>query len=164
MFYNTTSSISSELAMLSFIWNSASYVWKKASTVLWSSNLRPSRNLQCGRRYRKGGLLYAFHLQNEMFKVGKTIELKQRIRPYRTVVPHGYTFHTVRCENIDESEKILHSMLKLAGHHYTKEIFTVSGDVLKEYMKFVANLERILIGSENRQKLVKIARFLDEIK
>jgi hypothetical protein len=141
------------------LWNSLSYVWNRTTSVIFN-NVSKSRNLHTN---KKVGYLYAFHLHGDTYKVGKTVNLDQRVRPYKTVVPKGYVFHRVECVNIDSTEKILHYLLKLSGHHSTKEIFILPGNVLKEYMNIVAALEKTLIRGDDNKKLSKIAKFIDQI-
>lgn len=150
------------------LWESVAYVWNKTSNIiLQSGNIFNPTNTSCIHSNKnttatksKKGYLYAFHLHGNTYKVGKTISLSQRIRPYKTVVPNGHVFHTVECINIDSTEKILHYLLKLTGRHSTKEIFTVPGNILKEYMNLVAAMEKSLLNDDSVGSLVKISKFL----
>jgi len=141
------------------LWDSVAYVWDKTSNIFNPTNTIHSNKNTTAAKSKKG-YLYAFHLHGNTYKVGKTISLSQRIRPYKTVVPNGHVFHTVECVNIDSTEKILHYLLKLTGRHSTKEIFTVPGNILKEYMNLVAAMEKTLLNDDSVSSLVKITKFL----
>jgi hypothetical protein len=83
--------------------------------------------------------------KRRLFKIGKTKDLAQRLRSYRTVMPcsQGW-FHTVRVENMHLSEKILHAMLKLKGYHVEREIFSGDGKAIRGLMDLTQQLDRLL--------------------
>jgi hypothetical protein len=91
---------------------------------------------------KKVGYLYAFCTRKDenMYKVGKTIDLKKRIRSHKTTCPDGVVTHSVKCDNIHHAERILHDLLKMKGHHHMKEVFIVSETDLISYMNMVANM------------------------
>lgn len=116
-----------------------------------------------GRRERVRGratpntVLYAFHCgpstQNERFqryKVGKTVDLARRIRPYRTIYPNGQVFYSVACADIDVAERWLHDVLKMSGYHVAREIFEVPPDVMKATMDAVVGLHRFWLVNGKR--------------
>jgi hypothetical protein len=87
----------------------------------------------------KPGILYAFKIRDSshgksVYKVGKTINLQQRMRPYRTLHPEGTVLHTIACHDMHVAEKWLHSILKAQGTHIKQELFDVHPDYLKELM------------------------------
>lgn len=92
-------------------------------------------------------VLYAFECTsgtNTLFKVGKTINLKQRIRSYNTLYPDGKVIFSIECKNIHYSERFLHDSLKMNGFHVKQEIFNIDRKLLIEYMKFAAKLNKLL--------------------
>lgn len=95
-------------------------------------------------------VLYAFQVGSEdrhkkaRFKVGKTIHLAQRIRPYRTIHPDGVVHHSVASENIDVTERWLHDVLKSQGFHESNELFSVPPAVLSETMEVVVAVHKTL--------------------
>jgi hypothetical protein len=113
-------------------------------------------------------VLYAFHCGAarvnrkkafQTYKVGKTIDLERRIRPYRTIYPQGKVHHTVPSSDIDTTERWLHDALKASGYHVEKEIFEVPEDVLKETMNVVVAFHHCL---QKRGKDAKFLRRLSE--
>jgi len=109
------------------------------------------------------GFLYAFSLYDGQIKIGKTVNLTQRFRPYRTLHPDGRIVYTVRCENMDRSERILHDLLKLNDYHVKREIFSVPENILKEYMNMVSLLCNKLVNGKDVDRLGKIAKFLERM-
>jgi hypothetical protein len=121
----------------------------------------PSRALVARVKSRHKTVLYAFHCgaardnpRLQRYKVGKTVDLERRIRPYRTIYPQGRVFHSVDCADIDVAERWLHDVLKLSGYHVEKEIFEAPPDVLKATMDAVAGLHQF--WSRNGKKTAKI--------
>ena len=98
-------------------------------------------------------VLYAFHCRSnkgmrksvtETFKVGKTVNLQQRIRPYRTIFPKGVVHHSVSSRDIDTTERWLHDALKMHGYHVEKEIFEAPPAVVTELMDVIVTLNETL--------------------
>jgi hypothetical protein len=112
----------------------------------------------------KTDVLYAFECSNcnccdsgkkkgyKTFKVGKTVDLEQRTRAYRTIFPQGSTFHTVTCLDMHRSERILHEILKMKGFHVKQEIFCLPPDVLKDCMDLVSLLEKAMQNEKTNLK------------
>ena len=111
-------------------------------------------------------VLYAFHCgaarvnkkkSFQTYKVGKTIDLERRIRPYRTIYPQGRVHHTVASSDIDTTERWLHDALKTSGFHLEKEIFEVPEDVVRETMNIVVAFHQSL------QRRGKDAKYLRKL-
>jgi hypothetical protein len=140
----------------------------KIGTFIWKQPLKTHGATTSSKRYKsilnpgKSGELYAFVLNRKRtrFKVGKSINVAQRIRSYKTTQPDGYLLHTVRCDDIDRAEHLLHNLLKLKGHHVTQEIFSLADSMLIAYMNLVTELCRSIQRIENPEKLSKITHFL----
>lgn len=91
-------------------------------------------------------VLYAFRYDAKdrtVYKIGKTGNIKQRLRTYRTVVPNGVLFHVVTCYDMHMAEKILHGALKMHGYHIDKEVFHGPPSTIKELMNLVEELDRV---------------------
>lgn len=89
-------------------------------------------------RYYDGG-------KDALFKVGKTCNLEQRLRPYRSLIPDGEWFHTVECRDMHFSEKMLHGLLKQRGYHVQREIFRGKANVIKSLMNLVQQMDRLVV-------------------
>ena len=109
------------------------------------------------------GFLYAFEIYPNSYKVGKTVNVSQRVRAYKTIHPQGYVHHQVACGDIHHSERILHDMLKLHGYPNVQEIFEVPGKTIVAYMDFVASLDKVLNEQNEVQNLSKITHFCAKI-
>ncbi len=94
-------------------------------------------------KYEDGG-------RDSLFKVGKTCNLDQRLRAYRTLIPDGKWFYTIKCTDMHYSEKILHGMLKQRGYHVQREIFRGKGAVIKGLMDLVRQIDRLTVQSPNK--------------
>ena len=111
------------------------------------------------------GYLYAFPVNDGIYKVGKTIDMKKRMRSYRTLHPDNVTLHTIFCEDIHNAEKVLHSMLKMQGYHVKQELFHIPSKLLIEYMNIVSNIsKRMSKDGKDAAKLSKFNRALETIK
>lgn len=130
---------------------------------------QPPQRRTLSNRAATPSVLYAFRCRGEgstgaiteTFKVGKTVNLQQRIRPYRTIFPSGTVYHSVPSRDIDTTERWLHDVLKMQGYHVTKEIFQAPPDTVKELMNVVVDLnEAFLRCGKDVQKLRRMGRSL----
>ncbi len=100
-----------------------------------------------------GHYLYALQYQDggpdPLFKVGKTCNLNQRLRAYRTLIPDGQWFYTIECIDMHYSEKILHGLLKQRGYHVQREIFRGKASVIRSLMDLVQQIDRLTVQNEN---------------
>lgn len=118
-----------------------------------------------GKKRISRGYLYAFPVNDGIFKVGKTIDMKKRMRSYRTLHPDNITLHTIFCEDIHNAEKVLHSILKMQGYHVKQELFHIPSKLLIEYMNIVSNIsKRMSRDGKDVAKLSKLNRALETIK
>ena len=157
-----SSSVSAVSTITSFIWDPINRIWsspKEKYSLPASSYPSPTGS------YGKPGELYAFVLNEKrnVFKVGKSVNVAQRIRSYRTTQPDGYIFHEVSCDDMDHAEVILHNILKLNGHHVKREIFTLPPEMLKGYMNLVSELCSTLRQTKDVTKVAKMTRFIHQI-
>lgn len=121
------------------------------------------------------GVLYAFQYSDmgepgskanrkKYFKVGKTINLEQRMRAYRTLHPNGIVYHTVTFPNmplgkmpdVHHAERILHDILRMGGFHVKQEVFLVEPVVLKAHMDLVARLVQRLRATPDPQSIRRL--------
>lgn len=107
---------------------------------------------------KQKGILYAFETNVNRFKVGKTINLKQRVRQYNTVFPDGEVVHTVECDDIHHAEKVLHSLLIMGGYHVKQEIFEVPLPVLKNFMDIVRVFDKNVVKPSKMSKIDKVLK------
>lgn len=160
--------------MFNIIWNTATYITSSLSKITHVTyNFISNKIQQESGSKNKGkgkdkdtklnGKLYAFKIRDNTYKVGKTINLQQRIRSYKTIHPTGFVWHTVSCIDIHHSERILHDMLKMGGYHSIQEIFSLPGSTLIVYMNLVAELDKIINCKDDKQKLAKITHFSNKI-
>ena len=159
---------------MSFIWNSTVYIASTiASLTVNTYNYLTSPPKRKKRKEKEtdkivagpsnrgtSGELYAFRITGDTYKVGKSVNTTQRVRAYKTIHHEGYVSHTVKCNDIHHSERILHDMLKMRGYHTAQEIFSVPGKTLIVYMEFVSTLDKILNNSQDRHNLAKITQLL----
>lgn len=118
------------------------------------------------RRSKESKVLYAFHCgpsvsdaRRQRYKVGKTVDLDRRIRPYMTIYPQGKVFHKMPCSDIDVAERWLHDVLKLSGFHVEREIFEAPPDVVRETMNaVVAFHEQCRRDGKNASRMRHLAR------
>lgn len=152
--YYIASTVPSVLGRM--LWDPLQYIWPSTKKKRLSHSTAARG---------KPGELYAFVLdeKNNVFKVGKSINVRQRIRNYRTTQPDGYILHQVFCDDMDHAEIILHNILKLNGYHVKQEIFTLSPMMLKGYMDLVAALCRTLRQTKDVTKVSKMTRFIHQI-
>lgn len=122
------------------IFTAASYVFSSIWNFACKTGENNVKNVK-GKIPIHVGYLYAFETGKNKFKVGKTIDLRKRIKPYRTLMPNGDFVHTVKCKNLHTCEKILHNLLISNGHHIEKEIFMINEETLINYMNMVVLLE-----------------------
>jgi T5orf172 domain len=111
----------------------------------FSSSPRKSGYSERGEEQKQ--YLYAIRYADssgQLYKVGKTINLDQRLRTYRTLLPGGKWFYTVHVNDMHMSEKILHAMLKMKGRHVEREIFRSDGSSVKNLMELVQQIDRIV--------------------
>lgn len=106
-------------------------------------------------RYTDGG-------EESLFKVGKTRNLIQRLRAYRTLIPNGTWFHTIECKDMHSSEKILHALLKRQGYHVQREIFRGQADTVCSLMDFVKELDQMM-DKADRSKIDQVTAFLRKL-
>jgi hypothetical protein len=123
----------------------------------------PSKRHPVGKNTAVDGFLYAFDTGNGNFKVGKTVNLQQRMRPYRTIHPEGKVLHSVTVKDMHKSEKILHEMLKIGGHHVKQEIFNVEPSLLKEYMNLVVELEGFMRKTQSISDVKNVVNTLKKV-
>ena len=125
----------------------------------WGGTATKAHRKHAGNRAKSGShYLYAFRYHDggkeALFKVGKTCNLVQRLRAYRTLIPDGTWFHTVECKDMHVSEKILHAMLKRQGYHVEREIFRGNSDVVRSLMDLVREMDRIIYHNGNTSKTI----------
>lgn len=132
------------------------FSWTNSSTRTGSSLSRVKGGIS------NPGILYAFQTGNNTFKVGKTKNLEQRLRPYRTIHPRGKVLHKVECNDMHHSERILHEMLKSNGHHVSHEIFQIEGRLLIQYLDLVKELERCL-KQESLSTMEKMTAYIRKL-
>jgi len=151
--------------MLTILWNTVKTSYNLVTNAVLSINsltpkTRAQKYIESKPRNKnsKRGELYAFHIDGNNFKVGKTINLNQRVKSYKTIHPYGTVKHKVMVEDIHHSERILHDLLKMRGFHKTQEIFTVPLETLKVYMNFVEGLTRVVLERDNVSKLRAMTR------
>lgn len=102
--------------------------------------------------------------KDALFKVGKTCNLEQRLRSYRTLLVDGEWFHTIECKDMHFSEKLLHGLLKQKGYHVQREIFRGRGNVIKSVMNLVEQLDRILVNDgTNQQRIDSLTSMLKNL-
>ena len=87
------------------------------------------------------------------FKVGKTINLNQRIRAYKTLNPQGKVLFSIPCVDIHSAERWLHDILKARGCLVKSEVFKVDPTVLINLMKFVAAINDFFHSNSNLSNL-----------
>ena len=115
------------------------------------AQIGPPRKADPARKPRGGSghYLYAFQYQDggtdSLFKVGKTCNLDQRLRAYRTLIPDGKWFYTIECIDMHYSEKILHGLLKQRGYHVQREIFRGKPSVVRSLMSLVQQIDRLTV-------------------
>jgi hypothetical protein len=118
--------------------------------------------------HKENPVLYAFccgparqSKRGQRYKVGKTINLDRRVRPYRTIYPQGKVYHTVRSADIDVTERWLHDALKLSGYHVEREIFEIPPPLLMNTMDAIVNLHAYLAKhGKSSQKMHQLAHIL----
>lgn len=115
----------------------------------------------------KSGVLYAFKVLDgdgceNTYKVGKSVNLKQRIRSYKTLHPENEVLYHVQCVNMNVAEKWVHDILKAQGKHVSRELFMVDPMYLKTLMCTVAKLSDVMVGykGSNTDFLTKLYNFL----
>lgn len=108
--------------------------------------------------------LYAinYDVQGKLFKVGKTGNLDQRLRRYRTLVAGGKWFHTIECIDMHMAEKLLHGLLKSNGLHVEREIFRGTGTQIKAMMDLVMQIDRVI--HENKSTVAATQRLTDALR
>ncbi len=101
-----------------------------------------------GSKHYLYALRYSDGSRDPLFKVGKTCNLDQRLRAYRTLIPDGKWFYTIECTDMHFSEKILHGLLKQRGYHVQREIFRGKDPVVKSLMNLVQQIDRLTVRSK----------------
>ena len=87
--------------------------------------------------YPKRGVIYVFETpnspQNSLYKIGKTKDLKQRLKSHQSPLSHDinilYYFET---EDIDSVEKCAKTFMKKYQYRKYKEVYQVNIDIIKE--------------------------------
>ena len=110
-----------------------------------------------------GGYLYAILIPNSegktVFKVGKTINLAQRCKSYRSILPDAEPMYIVSCIDRNRSERMLHNLLRINGAHVQNEIFRIEPAQLHKWMLFASHLGKTAENNESTDKiLVKLAK------
>ena len=141
----------------------AKFVWSYVGPTTPKKITKRTQIVKAKQGKKQKGYLYAFETHRNTYKVGKTINMDQRMRSYRTVYPDGVVFFQVCCENIHHSERILHDLLKMGSYHVKQEIFQINGALLKEYMKIVCSLDQTLKNGDTEAKMRKIADFINKL-
>jgi hypothetical protein len=102
-------------------------------------------------------VLYAFERSDpgkdgkKFYKVGKSINVRQRCKSYHTLDPTGKLIHTVSCHDIHFSEKLLHMILTKHGYKTQKEVFLIKKTDLVNYMNAIGKLgdHLCVVGKES---------------
>ena len=95
-----------------------------------------------------------------VFKVGKTINLEQRIRSYRTLNPEGKVLFSIECKDIHSAEKWLHDILRAQGLLVKSEVFKVKPSVLIELMTFVSRLNDFFQSRKSNLEITSLVSSL----
>lgn len=157
--------------MLTFLWNTVkSSIQIVTDAKNWlNGNKKRRKQIQHSyssspnRQRTNSGELYAFHIDGNNYKVGKTINLTQRVRSYKTIHPKGSVKHTVKVSDIHHTERILHDLLKMRGCHVTQEIYCLPLETLKIYMNLVAELGRIVMSNDGGSRIGKAMKMLKTV-
>lgn len=106
-------------------------------------------------------VLYAFERSDpgmngkKFYKVGKSINVHQRCKSYYTLDPCGKLVHTVKCDDIHFTEKLLHMILAKHGYKVQKEVFLIEKEKLIHYMNSAKILGDYLCIKGNDAKLLE---------
>ncbi len=153
---------------LSTLYSTGKYVysfvpsWKTLRTSTTPPSIRISgKPNKVVKRDKFKGYLYAFPIpydnKKSVYKVGKSVNVTNRLKAYQTLHPNNKQLHQVQCRDMHNAEKILHALLKMQGAHVQRELFSIDGKVLTEYMNLVQKLcQKTSLSVSDMQKLNRV--------
>ena len=105
--------------------------------------------------YPKRGVIYVFETpnspQNSLYKIGKTKDLKQRLKSHQSPLSHDinilYYFET---EDIDSIEKCAKTFMKKYQYRKYKEVYQVNIDIIKEVISSCGKIPENIKLKENK--------------
>jgi len=105
--------------------------------------------------YPKRGVIYVFETpnspQNSLYKIGKTKDLKQRLKSHQSPLSHDinilYFFET---EDIDSVEKCAKTFMKKYQYRKYKEVYQVNIDIIKEVISSCGKIPDNIKFKENQ--------------
>ena len=105
--------------------------------------------------YTKSGIIYVFETpntpQNNLYKIGKTQDLKQRLKSHQSPLSHDinvlYYFET---EDIDSIEKCAKTFMKKYQYRKYKEVYQVNIDIIKEVISSCGKISENIKLKENQ--------------
>ena len=105
--------------------------------------------------YPKRGVIYVFETpnspQNSLYKIGKTKDLKQRLKSHQSPLSHDinilYYFET---EDIDSVEKCAKTFMKKYQYRKYKEVYQVNIDIIKEVISSCGKIPENIKLKENK--------------
>lgn len=135
---------------------------------LEKQNERLKRNLK-KEKYPKGGLVYVMELENEMYKIGITKNLKKRKSTYNTMSPDDNKIVLTKKSKCPiKIELCLKSMLYKYRYRNKREIYDCSLSVIKKAMKVCTQNEKCTLEGGNEDnvitKYIKDLNLLKDIK
>lgn len=105
--------------------------------------------------YPKRGVIYVFETpnspQNSIYKIGKTKDLKQRLKSHQSPLSHDinilYFFET---EDIDSVERCAKTFMKKYQYRKYKEVYQVNIDIIKEVISSCGKIPENIKFKENQ--------------
>ena len=105
--------------------------------------------------YPKRGVIYVFETpnspQNSLYKIGKTKDLKQRLKSHQSPLSHDinilYYFET---EDIDSVEKCAKTFMKKYQYRKYKEVYQVNIDIIKDVISSCGKIPENIKLKENK--------------
>ena len=105
--------------------------------------------------YPKSGVIYVFETpnspQNSLYKIGKTKDLKQRLKSHQSPLSHDinilYYFET---EDIDSIEKCAKTFMKKYQYRKYKEVYQVNIDIIKDVISSCGKIPENIKLKENK--------------
>ena len=105
--------------------------------------------------YPKRGVIYVFETpnspQNSLYKIGKTKDLKQRLKSHQSPLSHDinilYYFET---EDIDSIEKCAKTFMKKYQYRKYKEVYQVNIDIIKDVISSCGKIPENIKLKENK--------------
>lgn len=105
--------------------------------------------------YPKRGIIYVFETpntpQNSLYKIGKTQDLKQRLKSHQSPLSHDinvlYYFET---EDITSVEKCAKTFMKKYQYRKYKEVYQVNIDIIKKVISKCGDISRLTNLQNNK--------------